>query len=60
MIVKERLTREDGVSLVRAYSNKNLYIRKVGTTEVYSEAVDLYPSEYEYEETTEVIQDIED
>ena len=60
MIVKEILTREDGVSLMSTYSDEKRYIRKVNTTEVYTEAVDIYPSEYEYEEADEVIQDIED
>lgn len=60
MIVKEIITREDGVSLMRTYSDEKRYIRKVNTTEVYNEAVDIYPSEYEYEETDKVIQDIED
>ena len=49
MIVKENITREDGVILTKTYSDDNKYIRKVGTNEVYSEAVDIKP--YEYEET---------
>ena len=49
MIVKEDITREDGVLLIKTYSNTNKYIRKVGTDEIYSEAVDIKP--YEYEET---------
>ena len=49
MIVKENITREDGVILTKTYSNDNKYIRKVGTDEVYSEAIDV--KEYEYEET---------
>lgn len=41
--------------LVRTYSDERRYIRKVGTNEVYADAVDLYPSAYEYEETEEYI-----
>ena len=58
MIVKENITREDGVVLVRTYSNENKYIRKVGTDEMYSEAIDV--KEYEYEETEELIENIEE
>ena len=58
MIVKENITREDGVVLVRTYSDENKYIRKVGTDEVYSEAIDV--KEYEYEETEELIEKIEE
>jgi hypothetical protein len=55
MIVRETLTREDGVLLQHTYSDERKYIRKVGTEEVYEDAVDLYPSAYEYEETEEYI-----
>lgn len=58
MIVKENITREDGVVLVRTYSNENRYIQKVGTDEVYSEAVDI--KEYDYVETEQVIENFED
>ena len=58
MIVKENITREDGVVLVRTYSNENRYIQKVGTDEMYSEAIDV--KEYEYEETDVLIEKIED
>jgi hypothetical protein len=55
MIVRETLTREDGVLLQHTYSDERKYIRKGGTEEVYEDAVDLYPSAYEYEETEEYI-----
>ena len=58
MIVKENITREDGVVLVRTYSNENKYICKVGTDEMYSEAIDV--KEYEYEETDVLIEKIEE
>ena len=41
--------------LQHTYSDERKYIRKVGTEEVYEDAVDLYPSAYEYEETEEYI-----
>lgn len=52
MIIKETITRKDGVKLFRTYSD-NKKIRKVGTDEVYDVAVDL--AETEYEETDEDI-----
>ena len=44
-------TREDGVNLYRTYSDNDLQIRKVGTDEVYDEAVDIEGAPYTYEET---------
>lgn len=59
MIVKELYdTREDGTKLFRTCSNEGKMIRKVGTDEMYSEAIDV--KEYEYEETDEVIENIEE
>ena len=58
MIVKENLIREDGVVLTRTYSDNNKYIQKIGTNEIYSEAVDIKP--YEYEETEQEIENIKD
>lgn len=56
MIVKEFYdTRKDGVRLYKTYSNSNLYIRKIGTNEIYSEAVDVENCGYEYEETENYI-----
>ncbi len=53
------LTRNDGVNLYRTYSDENYKIKKVGTDEVYDEAVDIENAPYEYEETTEKIEYIE-
>ena len=50
-------TRSDGVRLYRTYSDINHYIRKVGTDEVYSEAVDVEDSGFEYEETDKEIEE---
>lgn len=59
MIVREYYTtREDGVRLYRTYSDKNLYIRKVGTDEVYSEAIDVEDAPYTYEETEYKIEEL--
>lgn len=52
MIVKEfYTTRKDGVNLYRTYSDADLKIRKVGTDEVYDEAIDIDGAPYTYEET---------
>ena len=58
MIVTEYYkTRADGARLIRTYSDKNLYIQKVGTQEVYSEAIDLESKGYIYEETDKEIEE---
>lgn len=57
-IIKELYrTREDGVKLYRTYSNAGYKIKKIGTDEVYEEAIDVEGATYEYEETTELIED---
>lgn len=51
-IVKEFYsTRNDGVNLYRTYSDENYKIKKVGTNEIYDEAIDIETATYEYEET---------
>ena len=58
MIKKEfHSTRKDGVKLFRTYSDQYLKIKKVGTDEVYSEAIDIENAGFEYEETEIHIQD---
>lgn len=52
--------REDGVKLFRTFSTENKYIKKVGTSEEYSEAVDIEGAPYEYEETDREIETYED
>lgn len=42
------------------YSDNNKLIHKIGTEEIYSEAVDLIPCRYEYEETDIDIENIEE
>ena len=57
MIVKEfYITRSDGVNLYRSCSDKGVQIRKVGTDEIYDEAVDVENAPYTYTETDEPIE----
>ena len=52
MVIKEfYITRSDGVNLYRSCSDKGVQIRKVGTDEIYDEAVDVENSGFEYVET---------
>jgi hypothetical protein len=56
MIIREFYkTRNDGVNLYRSHSDQGLIIRKVGTDEEYSEAIDIDGAGYEYEETDKEI-----
>lgn len=57
-IVKELYkTREDGVKLYKTYSDENHMIHKVGTDEIYEEAIDVENAPFEYEETEELIEE---
>ena len=49
MIVQEII--EDYTTLVKTYSNAGFMIRKKGTDEIYSEAIDPQKFNREYEET---------
>lgn len=49
MIVQEII--EGNTTLVKTYSDKGVMIRKKGTDELYSEAIDPKKSNREYEET---------
>ena len=61
MIIREFYRiREDGVNLFRTYSNENKYIRKVGTNEEYSEAIDIEGAPYTYIETDKEIEQYEE
>lgn len=51
------MTRTDGVNLYRTYSDANRMMRKDGTDEVYSEAIDVEDSGYSYTETDIPIED---
>lgn len=58
-MVKEEIygTHNTGKKLIKRYSDKGEYIRKIGTDEVYTEAVDLEDKNYTYEETGEKIEE---
>lgn len=59
MIVREFYRqRMDGVNLFRTYSDENKYIKKIGTNEEYSEAIDIEGAPYEYEETDKEIEQL--
>ena len=47
MIIQEQI----GNDLVKTYSDKGMMIRKIGTDELYSEAIDPQKFNREYEET---------
>ena len=47
MIIQEQI----GNDLVKTYSDKGMMIRKIGTEELYSEAIDPKKLNREYEET---------
>lgn len=51
MIIHDENFEVNGGIFCRTYSDKNMMIRKVGTEEIYSEAVDVKPCRFEYEET---------
>jgi hypothetical protein len=53
-------TRFDGVNLYRTYSNKGVYIHKVGTNEEYPEAIDVESAPFVYEETDKPIEKTEE
>ena len=48
MIIVERI---EGRDLEKRYSNNDMMIRQIETGELYSEAVDVIPCRYTYEET---------
>ena len=52
-------TRKDGVNLYKTYSTDNLYIRKIGTYEIYDEVIDVEDAPFEYEETEKIIEEEE-
>lgn len=58
MIVKEfYITRKDGVNLYKTYSDEGYKIQKVGTDEIYDEAIDVETASYEYVETDQKIEE---
>ena len=57
IITKYYATRKDKVDLMRTYSDLGFKIRKVGTNEVYDEAIDVIGAPFVYEETSEKIEE---
>lgn len=61
MIITEfYLTRKDGITLYKSYSDRGFYIRQIETGNVYSEAIDVENASYTYEEIEDKIKHIED
>ena len=57
MVIKQyHSTRKDGVRLYKSYSDRNLYIKKIGTEEIYDEAIDVETAPFRYEETDKEIE----
>ena len=52
--------REDGVALYISRSENGFYIQKVGTNEIYTEAIDVEHAPYKYVETDQKIEVEED
>ena len=59
IVIEYYKTRKDGVSLYRTYSDEQFKIHKIGTDEIYDEAIDVENAPYEYEETPEKIETAE-
>lgn len=51
-------TRKDGVNLFRTSSDKGMQIRKIGTEEIYDEAIDVETADFQYEETDVPIEEV--
>ena len=56
MIVTE-IIRLNNRDFKKTYSDENFYIQKVGTEEIYSEAIDISTANYEYIETDQKIEE---
>jgi hypothetical protein len=60
MITREfYATRKDGVNLYKTYSDRKVMIQKVGTSEIYDEAIDIEGANYFYEETDKLIKEVQ-
>lgn len=46
-------------NLIKTFSNSNKMIRQIETGVIYTEAIDIYPCRYTYEETDEKIKIME-
>lgn len=56
IITEQYMVREDGVALVRAYSDEGYLIEQDGTGAIYSEAIDPADSGRTYTETDVLIE----
>lgn len=56
MILQE-VVEIDGKKYKRTYSSENYYIKKIGTNEIYADAVDLLIVNYTYKETEQKSED---
>ena len=54
-MIKQKTITINGRELTETYSDSGFKIRKIGTDEIYDKAIDI-PNKYEYEETTELIE----
>lgn len=50
-MIKTEIITINNKQLKKTYSDNNKYIKKVGTEKLYSEAIDLLDSSFEYIET---------
>ena len=57
MIIEELI--EDN-NRIRHYSDSNYRIKQIETGIIYDDAVDVIPCKYTYEETNQLIEDIEE
>ena len=55
MVIKEVIYIDDE-PFVKHYSDEGYKLRKIGTNEIYSEAIDIFGADYEYEETDELVE----
>ena len=58
MIVIETFVNFDGRELKKTYSNNKVKIHKIGTNEIYNEAIDVLDSNFEYVETNKSIDEV--
>lgn len=58
-VIKELFnTDEDDIKSYKSFSDRSVCIQKVGTDEIYTEAIDLEDSGFEYIETSFIIEDL--
>lgn len=59
IIIEDYMTREDGVKLIKRYSNQHMMLRQIDTGVEYAEAIDVENTTHTYEETNIPIADEE-